>query len=300
MPALLGEPVHRWFQHVRWFGRVPVEQCRTSDAGEEKLKIVNGRQSIGVLLFDRLSLLGDAQLAVQGRRVNRFDKPVLRAASTAHRSSASMEKMNAHARFLSDANERRLRAVQRPEAAQDPAILITIAVAHHDLLHEGVAARVATLQSQAAARDGMLQEGPQNLGAPLQVVDRFKQGNHGQTTSRALGSTDQQANFTSQQVHAEDVGRAARHADDESAEAVGAVIAQVIGEDTEGSQHGVRFGARGHICAENRSRRRELAVEKVPPTLLRPLREVGLLESRGCQQLSDRQIVKSAVLADVE
>jgi hypothetical protein len=91
-----------------------------------------------------------------------------------------------------------------------------------------------------------------------------------------------------------------RHADDESAEAVGAVIAQMVGEDAEGSQHGIRFGARGYIRAEKRSRRRELAVEKVQPTLLRPLREVGLLESRGRQSLTDRQIVKRAVLADVE
>ena len=124
VPAVFGEPVHRRFQRVRRLGTVPVEQRRASDAGEQQLQVVDRRQAIGVLLLDRLALLGDAQVAVQGRRVNRLDEPMLGAASTAHGASAPVEETDAHARFPSDANERGLRAVQRPEAARMPPSLL--------------------------------------------------------------------------------------------------------------------------------------------------------------------------------
>ena len=67
LPAALGEPIERRLEHVGRFGTVPVEQRRAGHAREHQLEVVDGREAIGVLLLDRLALLGDAQVAVQRR-----------------------------------------------------------------------------------------------------------------------------------------------------------------------------------------------------------------------------------------
>ena len=67
--------------------------------GEQELEVVHRRQAIGVLLRNRLALLGEPQVPVQGRGMNRLDESMLRSSAPAHGAAAPVKKADAHAGF---------------------------------------------------------------------------------------------------------------------------------------------------------------------------------------------------------
>ncbi len=306
LPAPLGEPVHRRLQHVRRLGRVLVEQRRAGHAREQQLQVVDGRQAVRELLLDRLALLRHPQVAVQCRRVDRLHEPVLGPAAARHRSPTAVQEPDPDARLASGADERGLGAVETPEARKDAAVLVAVAVADDDLLNMFTASGplgpsgLAALLFEAPARHRMPEECPEDLRASLEVLDRLEQRHHRQPARQPRSVVRRQAHFAGEQIHAEQVGRAARHADDERAQAVRAVVAHVIRQHAEGRQGRVGLRTRRQIRAEKRPRRRQLAIEELQPALFGPARVVGRLEPGGPLQLPDRAFVKRAVLADVE
>ena len=239
--------------------------------------------------------------------MNRLDEAMLRSAAPAHGAAAAVKKADAYAGLPADADQRRLRAVQRPEAGQNPAVLVAVAVADHHLLHEVIAAALAPLFLQAPHGHRMLEEGAQDVRAAREVVDRLEQRHDRQAAGQTVRRADREADFASEQVGDEQVGQAARHADDQRAETFGPATARgarpASGRCAAPRRlraAGPRPGASRHVGAQKRPRRRELAVQEIEPAWFVPVLVVGLVESGGRQQLRHREIVEAAVLADVE
>ena len=197
-------------------------------------------------------------------------------------------------------DQRRLRAVQRPETGENPSVLVAVAVADHHLLHELIAAAFAALFLHAPRGHGMLQEGAQNVRAAREVVDRLEQRDDRQPAGQTVRRAGREADLTSEQVRGEQIGQAPRHADDQRAQTSRPATPQVLDQDPVRAQHRVGFGARRRIRAQERPGRRELAVQEVEPAMFVPVLVVGFVESGRRQQLSHRQIVEAAVLANVQ
>src|SRR5262252_3198817 len=104
--------------------------------------------------------------------MNGLDEPVLGSAATAHRAAAAVEKADMHAGVTSGSRERRLGAVHRPQAGEDPAVLVAVAVPDHHLLYSFARSALATLNVEAARRHRMPKERAQDLRAALEIVNR--------------------------------------------------------------------------------------------------------------------------------
>ncbi len=127
-----------------------------------------------------------------------------------------------------------------------------------------------------------------------------KSGTTGQFAEQPLGSPAHEAGLTGKHIDDEQVGQALRHADDERADGVAPVSAQVALQDGVAGEHGVGLIADAGVVVKERTRRLEFLVQEFEAALLGPRCEVRRGLADGLEDLDERLIVKFAVLPDIE
>ena len=168
-----------------------VGQRLAGDTCEEQFQVVDGRRAMRVLLRDRLPLLGQSQIPLQGLVGQRLDETIRRPSTSTDGATATMEETDAYPMRFADFDKFLLGSSQMYQAGQDAPVLVAVAIADHHLPDRrnriactnvpstNVASiRVtrlrASLDLHAPLGDWVLQKGVVNRWAVLQIVDGFE------------------------------------------------------------------------------------------------------------------------------
>jgi len=201
---------------------------------------------------------------------------------------------------LADGGEVLLGAVEVPERGQDAAVLVRVGITDHHLLRQPVGeARVAAGRERPLGHR-VRQEGVEDAGAALQVVDGLEQRDHGQEAMGVVRTTRGEAGLAGEQVNREEVRDRAGHRDDQRPQARGAMLADVHDQRAVAREHRIGLGADAGLLAHERTRRAELGVEEAEPAGLIPLGIVMVILAGGREELADGLVVEGAVLADIQ
>ncbi len=207
-----------------------------------------GGDPVGVLLRDRLALLGEAEGPVERSGRQGPEEAMGRPCTAADRATSTVEEADRDAHLGTDPSQGFLGAVQTPEARQDAAVLVAVAVADHHLLTRWPL--IGGTCAERAPRDRVFEECSQDLGAPLQIIDRLEQGDHRQQATNITVLPAQQARFLGEQVDDQQVRHAAGHRHDETADSCCSVRSDFV------PQHPIRAQHRRRPRARSRLRRR--------------------------------------------
>ncbi len=180
--------------------------------------------------------------------------------------------------------------------AGHPAVLVAVAVAHHDLLQRPLETAKRSDAGEASPHDRPTQQRIEDRGGADQIVDGLEERHDGK---RADEARFEQTSFPREHEHREQVRDGSRHAHDEASEAIGSVRATVGAHNMERVEDELRLRGR-------RGRRKaptviafELPVEPGEPLRFVP-RGVVRPVLRGAEQAVERELVDAAVLPDVE
>ena len=182
-----------------------MQQRRLQDRGECQLQVAGRDGRVPILLRDHLALLGDLQFTVHGAERLGEDGGVGGPTSAADGPAPAMEQPQMYSVSLGGVPHRPLGLVDLPLRGGDPALLVGIGVAEHDLL--AVAPELEDLSV-----GGIVEQGLQEPAGVAEVVDRLDQG-HQADAGDASTKVDQ-AGLPGQNCRLEDVGRALGHRDD--------------------------------------------------------------------------------------
>ena len=128
---------------------------KSGDAREKKFEIIGCGDEVGELLGNCFSLLGQADVALDGAVRKRPEEAVSRAGASADCSPTPVEETNFSPVCGSGRSDRGLRLVERPLAGENPAVLVAVAVADHHLLHgPGSVGGRAPLRGRSGDRPG--------------------------------------------------------------------------------------------------------------------------------------------------
>ena len=173
-----------------------IQQRFSGNPRQEQLQVVDRRGLMRILLRNRLSLLGQTQIAPERLARKRLNKPIRRTCSSADRPPTSMKETDPHPVLLPDLHQLPLRTTKVHQTCQYPTILVAVAVANHHLPN-GVAIPPLMLnRSHTSLRYGMPQKRIVNLRTVMQIVHRLEQGYHRQRTLQAIGGLSHQSNFS--------------------------------------------------------------------------------------------------------
>jgi hypothetical protein len=106
--------------------------------------------------------------------------------------------------------------------------------------------------------------------APLKVVEGFKERDNGDFTNKTLCGPAGEAGLSGEEVNGEEVREAARHADDERANALAAVFVDVGAEDGVAGEDDFRLAAGIRAGGEERARGAEFGFEEFEAAWLVP------------------------------
>ena len=277
-----------------------VVEARFGDSGQEKFEIIRRADAVGVFLCDGFALFGDAESGVERAVWLRADEAVGRPSAAADAAAASVEKENIDAMLSSRFDQALLGAVEAPEARDDAAILVAVAVADHHLLRRFFSFVQLLLQRDAAARDRMREEAVENLVAAFEVIDGFEERHHRNRAGVAVAVRHHQTDLAGEEVDDEQVGDIARHADNQRTDAVGAELAVVVENDPIAGERGFRLRPGVHVGVGEGARREQFTFEELKPRFFAPFREALAVEPRRRHELRKGEVVEAAVLADVE
>ncbi|MNX91050.1 hypothetical protein D3C86_1231180 [compost metagenome] len=192
------------------------------------LEVSVGERWLGVLPGEDLALLGDLEVAPHAARGLGEDGAVARPAAAADGAAAAVEEAQAHPFGRGKLGEGLLCLVQLPGGAQDPAVLVAVRVAEHDLLH--VAAR-----AQGGAVGGVGEQGAKDVGGGPQVRDGLEEGHQVQGGfGGAVGAAPVEAHVLHEGEDFQKVARGFGHADDVGVEGVGAELGDGAREHSHG------------------------------------------------------------------
>ncbi len=138
------------------------------------------------------------------------------------------------------------------------------------------------------------------LRGVLEVFGGFEQRRDGQAADEALGRVVRQPGLARQQEDDEQVAELARHADDQRADAAGAVRVEVFDQQAVAGKHRVRLGTGGCPRVRERPRRAQFLLDERHAPGFVPVLEVlaGMPGER--HELPERLVVETGVLPDVE
>src|SRR5215207_9707809 len=193
-----------------WIGLLGmVVGARLEDRGEHGVEVASSQAADAVLEGDYLSLLCYSDLAVQGAWRLGHDRLIAGTAASTGAASASMEEAQLYAVLAGQRGEESLCLVQGPVARNVARVLAGIAVAEHDLLQVPAAGHRRSVE-------WVLQQAPQHVGRPLQVLHGLEEGSDAQEAPRAPAALVrlQQPRPAREQLDAEDVARLVAHAKD--------------------------------------------------------------------------------------
>src|SRR5690606_20041688 len=102
------------------------------------------------------------------------------------------------------------------------------------------------------------------------------------------------------QVHCEQIGKAAGHADDQRPDAGAAVAQQVSPHDRVGIEYIAGFVAKGHVMTRKGSQGGEFPLQKCEALFFGGADKFLWIEPGGGHELADSLIMPAAVLPDIE
>ena len=141
---------------------------------------------------------------------------------------------------------------------------------------------------------------PQHLRPALEIIRGFKERHHRQHAHDALGKGTQQPRLGRENVNDEQIGKAARHAHDECADAIRTEPGDMRGEHAMAADHGIRLGPRARAGMQEWPRRLQFTLQETKPLRLGPFLPLAAVDSRGTHELAERLRVEGGVLPDVE
>ena len=198
--------------------------------GERQVQVPTGDFRVAVLVGDDLALFSEFDLAVQDAVGLGENRGVGRPAAPADGSTPAVEHPDGDPGVRRDVPDGPEGLVDFPLGGSDPAVLVGIGVADHDLL--GAAPQVDDLP---VGLDG--EQGPQGGADGAQVVDGLKQGDETQA-GRVMGKVDQ-SDLAGQDHGGQHVLDALGHGDDV---ALDDGVAVPVHERAQGAKQGQRPG----------------------------------------------------------
>ena len=107
---------------------------KSGDPGEEKFEVVGGGDEVGEFLRNGFSLLSQAYVALDRAMRKSPEEAVSRSGAAADCSSAPVEETDFCSMCGAGRSDGSLCLVERPLAGKNPAVLVAVAIADHDLL----------------------------------------------------------------------------------------------------------------------------------------------------------------------
>jgi hypothetical protein len=208
-----------------------------------------------------------------------------------------------------DGGERLLGPVKCPLTGEDTGVLVAVTVADHDLeadildvLFQGLVPGTTGLLPPAHGipGHGMLDKILHDGRGHLEVLFGFEERDHRHSTIESLFAEDGQSGFPGQQIHCQEVGKIAGHADNQASHAVGAVLVDVLRAQAVGIEDGFGFGARACRAMQERTGGFQFFEKEIDPLGFRPVGIVFAIEAGGVEQLHDRFFMEGTILADIE
>ena len=246
-----------------------MEQGGLEDGGQGQLEIARCDVGMPVFLRDDLALFGHLEVAVDGPVRLGEDGGVGRPASPADGPAPAMEQPQVDPVIDRDVSHHPLRLVDLPLTGRDPADLVGVGVAEHDLL--GVAPESDQLSVLRVA------EQPVEEGAGVrQVVDGLHQRDEADRHNTA--SQVHQPCFSGENSCFEDVGRGLGHGDDVALDDLLPITGLGFGNRPEAAQGVGSLFAEGGGRSGERPRAGELFTEQSSPVVRGEAGVVGVGE----------------------
>ena len=251
---------------------------------DELLEVAPREGGVRVAVRDRLALLREPQAPPHRLRRLGEDRAVRRAAATAHRPAPPVEEGERDPLRPADRGERALRAVQLPVRGEVAAVLVGVAVPHHDRLRPAAGGEVPGV-------GGVREEPLHRRRRRVEVGHRLEEGDHVETAfdSRVPGHQEDR----------EQVARPARHAHHVALDRGGADPLVGAADEAEEVEGLVRAGAEVEPVRREGPAGLDLRGQEARPLVLARL-GVRRRDAVAAEHLRDRARVPRAVLPQVE
>ena len=252
---------------------------------DELLEVAPREGGVRVAVRDRLALLREPQASPHRLRRLGEDRAVRRAAAATHRSAPAVEEGERDPLRPADRGERALRAVQLPVRGEVAAVLVGVAVPHHDRLRPAASGEVPGV--------GRVREEPlHRRRRRVEVGHRLEEGDHVEPAfdPRVPGH----------QEDGEQVARPARHAHHVALDRGGADPLVGAADEAEEVEGLVRAGAEVEPVRARRAGRpgsRAVRRRARSSSLASAYADVDAV---AAEHLRDRARVPRAVLPEVE
>ena len=179
--------------------------------GSQQLDLIGRGAPIGILEGHDLALFGDAELAADRSCRRGRNGAAGRGAPAAQRSASAVKEGDRDSVIATQPGQMTLRLRELPVRGQIPAVLVRVGIADHDLLY-------VSLHIEAPLHQRHLEQFRQDGGRSTQVRNGLEQRHDGQRAALDGRGIGKQSGLLGEQVHPENIGGAASHAEDERSE----------------------------------------------------------------------------------
>jgi hypothetical protein len=134
----------------------------------------------------------------------------------------------------------------------------------------------------------------------LQVIESLEKRDDWEVTHKTILSPTRQTGLSREEINSKQVRKTARHADDQGSDAIESVFGNVVAQDTVAGKNIIRLMACWCSRAQERARRAEFFFQERQTPILAPLGELVILRASRLEEPINRQIMKAAVLTDIQ
>ncbi len=134
----------------------------------------------------------------------------------------------------------------------------------------------------------------------FEIILRLEKWHDGKIADEMAVLPAREPGLAREHINREQVGEGACHAHDERADALVAVVVEVLAQHAIAIEHGIRLGADARVGKMEGPGAAEFLGQKFHPALLAPLGEVGFHETGGREDLIHRAVVEGAILANIQ